>query len=96
MISNLAERRARNEPRMLRELLYGFVDAAGKRSEGSNTAISTGTLDLDPTLNGGMRGGQLVIIAGHPAMGKTAFSTDIGLHVAESKSMLMFSMEMGS
>jgi replicative DNA helicase len=94
LVSSLAERRARTEPRMLSDLLYEFVNAANKRSEGLDNAISTGLPQFDRMLNGGVRRGQLIIIAGRPSMGKTAFATDIGLNMAASASVLMASMEM--
>lgn len=95
-ITALAERRVRNEPRMIRTVLAEFVDGVSQRSEGQDSAISTGIVDLDRILNGGFRPQQLIIIAGRPSMGKTALSSDIGLNISEARSVLMFSMEMGS
>jgi replicative DNA helicase len=95
-ITALAERRVRNEPRMIRAVLAEFVDGVSQRSEGQDSAISTGIEELDRLLNGGFRPQQLIIIAGRPSMGKTALSSDIGLNISEQHSVLMFSMEMGS
>lgn len=95
MITTLAERRVRNEPRMIREVLAEFIDGVSKRAEGQLSVMSTGIGDLDRLFNGGLRGGQLIIVAGRPSMGKTALSADIGLALAEQYSVLMFSMEMG-
>ncbi|MBF0626295.1 MAG: replicative DNA helicase [Magnetococcales bacterium] len=44
--------------------------------------IGTGYSMLDSTLNGGMRGGELVIIAGRSSMGKTALGINIATHAA--------------
>lgn len=96
MVSTLAERRARTEPRMIADLLLEFIDATDKRSEGLDAAIPTGIESLDQMLSGGLRGGQLVIVAGRPSMGKSALSAHIGLSMAEKYSVLMFSMEMSS
>lgn len=96
MVSTLAERRVRTEPRMIRDVLVDFIDGVTKRAEGLENAMSTGIQDLDGMFNGGLRGGQLIIVAGRPSMGKTAFSADIGLALADQNSVLMFSMEMGS
>lgn len=93
-ITALAERRVRNEPRMIRAVLAEFVDGVAMRSEGHDSAISTGIDDLDRILNGGFRPQQLIIIAGRPSMGKTALSSDIGLNIADEHSVLVFSMEM--
>lgn len=96
MVAGLAERRVRNEPRMVREILSEFVDGIAQRSEGQDSAISTGIEELDRRLNGGLRPQQLIIVAGRPSMGKTALSSDVGLNIAEQHSVLMFSMEMSS
>ena len=95
-ITQLAERRVRNEPRMIRAVLAEFVDGVAQRSEGMDSTISTGQPDLDRILNGGFRPQQLIIVAGRPSMGKTALSSDIGLSIADEHSVLMFSMEMSS
>lgn len=57
--------------------------------------LSTGIHDLD-SLTGGLERGELVIIAGRPAMGKSALSLQIARHVAESGcGVAFFSLEMG-
>lgn len=94
MVSTLAERRSRTEPRMLSDLLVDFVEEATHRSEGVDGTIPTGVPELDRMFNGGLRPGQLVIVAGRPSMGKSALASHIGLNVAEKHSVLMFSMEM--
>lgn len=94
MLSTLAERRARNEPKLISALLTEFVDAADKRAAGLEAAMPTGLCSLDRVLNGGLRGGQLAIVAGRPSMGKTALAKQIGLNLAATYSVLMYSMEM--
>lgn len=96
MVSTLAERRVRNEPRMISAVLCDFIEGVSQRAEGLESAMSTGIEALDGMMNGGLRPGQLIIVAGRPSMGKTALSADIGLALAEQQSVLMFSMEMGS
>ncbi|SDC25519.1 replicative DNA helicase [Paraburkholderia lycopersici] len=59
------------------------------------TIVQTGFTDVDQKLDGGMRGGDLVVVAGRPSMGKTAFSMGIADHVAGHVGpTLVFSMEM--
>jgi replicative DNA helicase len=60
------------------------------------TGISTGFKDLDE-MTSGMHAGDLIIVAGRPSMGKTAFSLNIAEHVALSSGLpvFVFSMEMG-
>jgi replicative DNA helicase len=94
LVSTLAERRVRNEPRMVREILHEVIEGIGKRAEGHQYAMPTGIEGIDRLLNGGARPGNLIIVAGRPSMGKTALTSDMGLNMAENLSVLNFSMEM--
>jgi len=60
------------------------------------TGVPTGFADLD-RMTSGLQPGDLVIVAGRPSMGKTAFSLNIGEHVAIDQGLpvAVFSMEMG-
>lgn len=60
------------------------------------TGVSTGFIDLDKKTSG-LQPGDLIIVAGRPSMGKTAFSINIAEYVAiENKlPVAVFSMEMG-
>jgi len=59
------------------------------------TGIPSGYVDLD-RMTSGLQGGDLVIVAGRPSMGKTAFSLNIAEHLGlvESLPVAVFSMEM--
>ncbi len=59
------------------------------------TGVATGFTDLDRKTSG-LQPGDLVIVAGRPSMGKTAFSLNIAEHVALAGGIVgVFSMEMG-
>lgn len=60
------------------------------------TGVPTGFIDLD-RMTSGLQAGDLVIVAGRPSMGKTAFSLNIAENVAiaEGLPVAVFSMEMG-
>ena len=58
--------------------------------------ISTGFLALDNQISGGFRAGELYILAGRPAMGKTALGLQIAMEVALSRPVAVFSLEMPS
>lgn len=60
------------------------------------TGVPTGMLDLD-RMTSGLQEGDLIIVAGRPSMGKTAFSVNIGENVAMDSGLpvAIFSMEMG-
>jgi replicative DNA helicase len=72
------------------------LEARGQNPE-TVTGISTGFVDLD-NLTTGLHGGELVIIAGRPSMGKTALAMNIAESCAvdQNKAVAIFSMEMGS
>jgi replicative DNA helicase len=57
--------------------------AAAFQRDGHLSGISTGLRDLDEKL-GGLQASDLLILAGRPAMGKSALATNIGYHVAKS------------
>ena len=59
------------------------------------TGVETGFRDLDQKTSG-LQPGDLIIVAGRPSMGKTAFSLNIAEHVALAGGIVgVFSMEMG-
>ncbi len=72
--------------------INAFLDTS-KRIKG----ISTGFLKFDE-LTGGLREGELFILAARPAMGKTALALNIAQHVATNpkapKAVAVFSLEM--
>ena len=67
----------------------------GSTSEITGTA--TGFVDLDKKTSG-LQPGDLVIVAGRPSMGKTAFAINIAENIAlyEKLPVAIFSMEMGA
>jgi replicative DNA helicase len=73
------------------------IDELYNRDSGSDiTGVPTGFTDLD-RMTSGLQPGDLVIVAGRPSMGKTAFSINIGENVAIDSGLpvAVFSMEMG-
>ncbi len=73
------------------------IDELYNRDSGSDiTGVPTGMIDLD-RMTSGLQPGDLIIVAGRPSMGKTAFSVNIGENVAIDSGLpvAIFSMEMG-
>ncbi|MDD6401025.1 MAG: replicative DNA helicase [Lachnospiraceae bacterium] len=68
-------------------------DAA--RNKGKVTGLSTGFIDLDNMLTG-LHGGEFILVAARPAMGKTAFVLNIAhdLAVMHNVPCAIFSLEM--
>jgi replicative DNA helicase len=65
--------------------LTDAIDMAANayRRDGGLSGLATGFTDLDARM-GGLQPSDLVIVAGRPSMGKTAFATNIAYHVARS------------
>jgi replicative DNA helicase len=61
------------------------------------TGVPTGFVDLD-RMTAGLQGGDLIIVAGRPSMGKTALALNVAEHVAVDNGLpvAIFSMEMSS
>ncbi|MEO9166799.1 MAG: replicative DNA helicase, partial [Aestuariivirga sp.] len=57
--------------------------SAAYQRDGHLSGISCGLTDLDEKM-GGLQKSDLIILAGRPAMGKTALATNIAYHVAKS------------
>ncbi|HBZ03232.1 MAG TPA: replicative DNA helicase [Lachnospiraceae bacterium] len=70
------------------------IEAAAK-NKGQINGLRTGFTDLDNMLTG-LHGGELLLVAARPAMGKTAFVLNIAHHVAtrEKVPVVLFSLEM--
>lgn len=80
----------------IKQLLKDSLDNIQKLAEtdGTVTGTPTGYTELD-SMTSGLNAGDLVIVAGRPAMGKTTFSMNIAEHVAlNDKPVVIFSMEM--
>lgn len=72
------------------------LDGIQARHDGDDDFTPTGLTELDEKLNGGLRPGNVVVIAARPSMGKTALALSIAEHVATSqgKPVGVLSMEM--
>ena len=79
--------------KILVNVLNEITEAA--KNDGKITGISTGFTDLDNMLTG-LHGGELIIVAARPAMGKTAFVLNIAhdLAVVHNTPCAIFSLEM--
>ena len=74
--------------------VIGEIEEAA-RNKGKVTGLSTGFVDLDNMLTG-LHGGELILVAARPAMGKTAFVLNIAhdLAVMHNVPCALFSLEM--
>lgn len=90
----LAQRKTSGEPKQWRDTLTAYMEVLEQRAAGTILPISTGHVDLDARLDGGLERGTLTVVAGRPGMGKTAFGLGIARNIAEWGSALFLSMEM--
>lgn len=72
------------DPQRIGTMLPNYLAMVAQRWEKRGGGIPTGFADLDKRLGGGLAEGNLVIIAGRPAMGKTTIALQIAHAVAES------------
>ena len=83
----------------MRDLMTDVIDhlEAISAKGGSLIGQSTGFADLDRKTSG-LQGGDLIILAGRPSMGKSTIATNIAEHVAirEGRPVLLFSLEMSA
>jgi replicative DNA helicase len=82
---------------LLVEAVNRIDELYNRESDSDVTGVPTGFADLD-TRTSGMQAGDLIIVAGRPSMGKTAFSVNIAENVALDTGLpvAIFSMEMGA
>lgn len=76
--------------------VYEETVALLEERSGGMLGLPTGFYDWD-RMTQGLIGGNLIIVAGRPGMGKTSFALNVAQHVAlrENKSVGIFSLEMG-
>lgn len=101
LVFEIAERESRGRRgfRPIKELLVDALDRIDQLFQRDNpiTGVATGYYELD-TMTSGLQKSDLVIVAGRPSMGKTAFALNIAQHAAikEELPVAIFSMEMPS
>jgi replicative DNA helicase len=90
-------------PKQFDDILSVTIDYAEKAYKKSSDVVGlkTGLNDFDKKI-GGLHKSDLIIIAGRPSMGKTAFATNIASNICNGKNndnktnVLFFSLEMSS
>ena len=102
-VFQIAESTARTQqgfvalPPILKEVVER-IDILYRQDNPSDiTGIASGFVDLDK-MTSGLQKGDLIVVAGRPSMGKTAFSVNIAENIAIDQKLpvAIFSMEMGA
>lgn len=95
LVMAISESRQAKQPRKVSEALADYVATLERRHAGENRGLSTGLSTLDDPLGGGLQDGNLIIVAGRPSMGKSAFTNCIGINAAkDGHGVAIMSMEM--
>lgn len=84
-----------SEPQMVGDLIAGRFEYFDQLYMGEVKLTGTGLNDLDSKLGGGLKGGQLIVIAARPGMGKSALAVQLAEHIqTKEKAGVIFSCEM--
>ena len=98
-IFNVSERKLRHEVVPIRSVLSDFYDRIDELSQRGDeiVGVPTGFTDLDK-MTGGLQPSDLLIIAGRPGMGKTAWMLTLANNAAllYKKRVAIFSLEMSN
>ena len=93
----LSERKVRRSFYRLKDLVFESFHTIERMYDQRElvTGVPTGFHDLD-AMTSGLQRGDLVIVAGRPSMGKTAFALNVGQHAALQANIgvAVFSLEM--
>ncbi len=96
-IFNISMKKTSDTMVHIRETLMACYNRVGElmKLNGALTGVTTGFRDLDE-LTSGLQPSDLVIIAGRPSMGKTAFALNLAQNAAikGKKTVCLFSLEM--
>lgn len=97
LLFRVAHEERASDFRKVAELLAEEIDRLEllSKGDGSLTGLPSGFRDLD-NLTGGFQGGNLIVLAARPAMGKSALVANIAENVAtkQDKAVAFFSLEM--
>lgn len=95
-LDELVKRKGQSDPRLLSDTLSGYMEVLTRRMNGEDKPIALNFSDLDRKLGGGLERGTLTVVAGRPAMGKTALGLGLARNVAENGVALFLSLEMSN
>jgi len=98
-ILRISESRVQSQTAAIKDLVHRAINTIEKfhQGQGQLTGVGTGFTDLDKMTNG-MHGGEMIVIAARPSMGKTSLAMNIAEHAAIELRVPVgvFSLEMTS
>ena len=95
-IFSVTDKRISSSAEVMKDLVTRTFELIEKREGTHVTGLPTGYYELDD-LTCGLQKGEMIIVAGRPSMGKTAFALNVAEHVGivDKTPLLIFSLEMG-
>jgi len=95
-IFSVTNKRITSAAEAMKDLVTKTFELIEKREGTHVTGLATGYYELDD-LTCGLQRGEMIIVAGRPSMGKTAFALNIAEHIGiiDKTPLLIFSLEMG-
>jgi replicative DNA helicase len=98
-ILRLSESRVQSHDSTIKELVKKAINTIEgfHQRQGTLTGVGTGFQDLD-RMTSGLHGGEMIVIAARPSVGKTSLAMNIAEHVAIEQKLpvAVFSLEMNS
>lgn len=83
--------------RLVNGLATEYLDALEARCNGTKQYLPSGFQSLDRRLPGWLHEGHLIVVAGRPAMGKSAFVQQVAEAVAaQQRTVIFFTLEMSA
>ena len=94
-VFDLSQTKTIKRPELLSDCLKEAARQLKSEQTGQNLGLETGFCELDE-LTGGLQAGELIIVAGRPSMGKTAFGLNLAEYITVDcrQPALFFSLEM--
>jgi len=81
----------------MREVASDMYDYVDKASRGEIKRVTTGFIDIDKLMNGGLTAPNMIIVAARPGQGKTSLITNIAYNAANKGSRVaFFTLEMAN
>jgi replicative DNA helicase len=96
-VLRISEERVETDSQTIKELVHKAINTIEEfhQRQGMLTGVGTGFPDLDK-MTSGLHGGEMIVIAARPSMGKTSLAMNIAEHVAVEQRLPVgvFSLEM--
>jgi replicative DNA helicase len=96
-VLRISEERVEASSRMIKDLVHKAINTIEEfhQRQGMLTGLATGFADFDK-MTSGLHGGEMIVIAARPSMGKTSLAMNIAEHVAVDQRLPVgvFSLEM--